>query len=343
MRRFLSKYWRAIVYPAILLGGWLVISIGIWGPQVFLELPYYLVFVGDQRASYRAGPSCSCVCFTPDGTRLLVAQRSSVAFLDSTTARECCTLIRSGVVRAIAISPDGKYLYVGGDCEQIDQYDFATLKLIKRLLGSLDTLKSIALAPDGRILASSTYNGREVKLWDTAKSDLQEPRTLAGHTQPVAWLAVSPDGRKLASASYDGTAKIWDLASAKVVATLRGHSAGVSSVCYSPNGNLLATGGSDGDGVIVVWDARTNQLVRKLEGDNGCAVHSIAFAPDSKVMASTGLHGHINLWDVSSGRKAHILRGHTDVVRSLVFSPDGKSLASAGRDGTVRLWDVPSD
>jgi WD40 repeat protein len=66
-------------------------------------------------------------------------------------------------------------------------------------------------------------------------------------------------------------------------------------------------------------------------------VNSVAFSPDSELLASGGDDGIIHIWDRTDGRCAH-LEGHAGGVNDLCFSPDGKLLASASDDATIRLW-----
>ena len=69
-------------------------------------------------------------------------------------------------------------------------------------------------------------------------------------------------------------------------------------------------------------------------------VESLAFKPNSYLLASGSADGTVRIWDVGDNtnlRHVRTLR-HTHNVTSVAWSPDGRVLASASTDGTVRLW-----
>ena len=70
------------------------------------------------------------------------------------------------------------------------------------LTGHTGGVSDVAFSPDGRILASSSYD-HTLRLWDVVTGE--HIRTLTGHRHQVLSLAFSPDGRTLASGSVDET------------------------------------------------------------------------------------------------------------------------------------------
>jgi WD40 repeat protein len=78
------------------------------------------------------------------------------------------------------------------------------------------------------------------------------------------------------------------------------------------------------------------ELVLQIGHDN--EIYSVAFSPDSRMLAAGGSERSIKLWDAVTGELLGLLpEGET--CHSLTFSPDGALLACAG-EGKVNLWET---
>jgi WD40 repeat protein len=291
----------------------------------------------------------TCVAISPDGRTLASASDDkTVKLWDVASRREVATLRgHRGRVLSVAFSPDGTLLATGSGDTTIKLWDVRTWREAgtpkawgwspSTLMGHTEQIQALAISPDGKILASGSWD-KTIKLWDVAAR--REVASLRGHAAPVICVAFSPDGKNLASGSRDLTVKLWDIAAKRSVATLHGPSAFVDAVAFSPDRKILAAGFEDTN--VRLWDVTTGREVDTLRGHDK-QVRSVAFSPDGNILATSSEDGRIKLWDTRRWREVATLRGHQGPVWSVAFLPDGKLLASGGADQTVKLWSAGPD
>jgi len=208
----------------------------------------------------------------------------------------------------------------------------------------------IAWSPDGRALASSSYDSN-ICLWDVPTDlggnsvTISPIRILRGPTGTVSSIAWSPDGRALAAMPTGHFVHLWEVATGKLLHKLTMHESEtylyhdqVGNLAWSPDGRLLAS--SSGGTAISLWDVKTGLLQRKLSDRKvQMAIRSMAWSLDGNTLAS-GTSKTIALWSIKESTLIGALVGHAKEVYSIAWSPHGHTLASSSADCTIRLWDA---
>ncbi len=254
-------------------------------------------------------------------------------------------------VFGVAVSPDKKFVAASRG-NQIHVYDAKTGSFVRSLIdpklmtadgkplraAHLSLVESLAFSPDGKYLASGSY--QEVILWDARTGVLR--RRLSGFSDRVVALAFSNNGTLLATgggpATGDGEVKLFEAATGKQLLDIKNaHSDTVFAVRFSPDDKVLATGSADK--FVKTFAVDSGKLLKQFEGHTH-HVLGIGWKGDGKLLASAGADNVVKVWDFASGEQVRTIPGHGKQITALVFLGQTPQFATCSGDQTVRLWNV---
>ena len=285
----------------------------------------------------RHSAAVNAVAWNPDGKILATgSDDKSIILWNAETGEMINTL--NGHLRAVTClvwTSDGKTLISGGD-RNIQLWNIDGTKS-KTLSGLTTDPHSLAVSPDGRLLAAGTYDKR-IPVWDVASGKLI--KILEGHQASVLAVSISPDGKYLASGSLDQTVRLWNLSTFQCVKIWRGHGGNIFTVAFSPDSKMVVSGSKDN--TLRLWDVDQDKSIRTFTGHD-MAVLSARFTPNGKWLLSASYDKSVILWEVPTGKKIFQFIGFDGPVNQVAVSPDGSEFATASSDYKTFIWKLNPD
>jgi WD40 repeat protein len=276
------------------------------------------------------------------------------------------------VITAVRLHRDGQLLATAGDDHHVRVWSLADGKLVNRLEGHTDWVRTVDYSPDGKILASAG-NDRQIIFWDAATAAQLD--VLSVQQAAIAAIRFSHSGDLLGAVGFEDSVRVYDPQTKQLAGKLPAPCQDMRAITFSHNDQLLAVGGRCG--TVRLFSMPRGELVRDIAAHR-LRIRAIAFSSDDSYIASSGedrlIHvaplaggdgyslpprpakvlsltfygphhlatagsdNQIRLWDVATKTEIGSLKGHTGSVAALECKE--KVLVSAGYDTTVRIWDV---
>ncbi len=202
-------------------------------------------------------------------------------------------------------------------------------------------VSSVTWSPNGGSLVTGSAGG-SVEVWSQTFQEIgqqwQSLASFAGGVDDATSVAQSPDGTWVAIGSAGGTVQIWNLMTQELVTTLDEGTQSINTVAWTADGTRFAAG-ANGD-TVLVWETGSWTLLHTVAINGAGDVLSIAWAPDSALIAIGFTSGFIFVGEVTAEEPTAILQGPTDSITSVAWTADGSRLAVGSLDGTAWVWNT---
>jgi WD40 repeat protein len=223
-----------------------------------------------------------------------------------------------GFVDCMAYSPDGKHFVLAGT--KVTLWSLTNTEPEHVFLdlaggGKEQTIKSLAISPDGKWVAAGDSEGA-LRIWDLAERKERTSKRLG--STGITQIAISPDSQELATTSYTSEVTIWSAETLEKKHQLKVE-AGLKQIRYMAKNLLVAAAEK-----TTLWDVSEGKLVKTLSPGRYNA--SLAGSKDGKSFAFGDMEG-LRIWDVSQSAVSSTFLGAAGANSLVDFSPDGKLMA----------------
>src|SRR5262245_52409993 len=297
--------------------------------------------------------------FSPDGTRILSADRNSTVKLwEVVTGRVLQSFEGEREYSPVLVfSPDGAQA-VSLRSNILTLWNLATGEPIRSINELPSRTTSVAFAPDGKSVVVGAINGI-AQLRDVESGRIPQVfRHIPAKARGDIAVAVTPDGALVLTAGGRGSdkaagdmqVKVWEATTGRLVRAFGdlGRYSDRVRLDVSPEGARVAVG-DDNASAVQIWDIATGTLLKTLLGrappgggiSDWRAMQVVAFSRDGALVTSGGI-GWVRAWDANTGELVYAFGEETSHRAEhgyfYAVSPDGTLAVSGGL--TLTLWDV---
>ena len=187
---------------------------------------------------------------------------------------------RPAGITALDVNQSGNIILTGGNDKHVQVYDVTEDKVIANLAGHTKKVNAVKFRgqQEKNDIVLSASADKHVRIWvPDEKKGYKLGHNIAAHKGDVTDISVHPSKDYFVSAGLDSKWALYDFETAKPIVESFDTEveAGFESISFHPDGMILGAG--TGNGVLQMWDVRSQQIAARFEGHTG-KVGALAFS-----------------------------------------------------------------
>lgn len=294
------------------------------------------------------------IIVTKEGDIISASKDKTIRIWDSKTGREKRKILGQiesgleGMIFAIALSSDERYLAVGGfmeysskytyakDANYIRIYNYQSGKLLKILKSHTDVVHDLAFSPDDKYLISGSSDNT-AKIWDTTNWSLKD--TIKTHSNYVCSVGIFKKSSRYyaVTAAFDNTISLYDISNKQ---TIRTHKKNYKLQYLSIGRDHIAASGFSNE--ISIYDLNLNPI-RTVYSETKPA--ALKYSKDGRylIAGTTGkVPRNVNIYNTYDYSLKSSFNKHTNAVIAVNFLDNNTAVSGGGNNYEMYIWDILS-
>ena len=293
------------------------------------------------------------ILVTKSGDIISASTDKTIRVWDSKTGREKRKILgeigagNEGMIFAIALSGDERYLAVGGylagkeisDKTAIRIYNYQTGKLLKILKSHTDVVLDLAFSEDGKFLISGSAD-TTAKIW-SVRENFKLQDTIRFHTNHVyATKIIKKQSSYFAiTAGWDNKIALYDMQKKKIIKSVKSDYKLQYLAINKRLGHIAACGfGRE----IRIYDFNLHSLLKIASKTKPSG---LAYSLDGRyLLAGAGAYpDNINIYKSTKGYtlKSSFTK-HTNLTMAVNFLDNKRAISGGGDNNEIYIWDIDS-
>ncbi len=240
------------------------------------------------------------VDFSNDGKRIAAstASESGIRIYEVSSGVCLVSILKEHFmdVNCVRFNPKSDKIVTASNDKTARIWNATTGKLIHKLTGHTNIVKSAYFSPDGNKIVTASFDNT-IKVWNANAGTILY--TITEKKCKFNEANFSPDGLQIVSACSDSVARVWDVATGTLLLILKGHTDEVKSSIYTKDGSKIIT--VSNDNTMKLWDASTGALLYTIDAHYQ-AISSVCISNDgSKIYTASSDHS-IKIWSITTDK-----------------------------------------